>query len=216
MRSWQIFLFAAFLASVHLTPVQISPKATEEDYRLPGGVIRTINYNLELTLEDDVFETNTFSGVLTLKFEALQATDEIKIHASKLVFSEAVLRKTNSEEQEDPEDLNVSLLLPDPDTEIITIALTKGLVAEQEYELYFVYQAALRTEDMYGLYKSSYNDKNGNVVYLATTQFESTYARRAFPCFDEPSFKATFDIKINHPSSLNARSNTKGVATPDE
>lgn len=37
--------------------------------------------------------------------------------------------------------------------------------------------------------------------YIATTKFEPTYARRAFPCFDEPNFKAEFTIKVVHPST---------------
>lgn len=64
-----------------------------------------------------------------------------------------------------------------------------------EHKLFINYTGTLN-DNMEGFYRSAYTDDNGETKYLATTQFESTSARLALPCFDEPSFKATFDVSI--------------------
>ncbi|GIY67276.1 hypothetical protein CEXT_144261 [Caerostris extrusa] len=44
-------------------------------------------------------------------------------------------------------------------------------------------------------------------IYLATSKFQPTYARQAFPCFDEPSFKSTFSVSLVHEKEYTALSN---------
>ena len=61
--------------------------------------------------------------------------------------------------------------------------------------------------DLKGFYRSKYVS-NGIEKYIATTQFEPTDARQAFPCFDEPNFKATFDIAITAPKNKTVLSNS--------
>ena len=60
---------------------------------------------------------------------------------------------------------------------------------------------------MHGFYRSSY-EHDGKTRHLATTQFESTDARRALPCFDEPAIKAVFEVSLTVPSASTAISNT--------
>ncbi|WOL09047.1 hypothetical protein Cni_G17800 [Canna indica] len=61
-------------------------------------------------------------------------------------------------------------------------------------------------DKMKGFYRSVY-EHNGEKKNMAVTQFEPADARRCFPCWDEPAFKATFKITLEVPSSLVALSN---------
>jgi puromycin-sensitive aminopeptidase len=62
-----------------------------------------------------------------------------------------------------------------------------------------------------GFYRSTYRDEEGRVRILAATQFEATDARRAFPCWDEPNFKAVFSTTLVIDPNLIALSNTAVV-----
>ncbi|KAI9041713.1 M1 family metallopeptidase [Aspergillus affinis] len=74
---------------------------------------------------------------------------------------------------------------------------------------------------MAGFYRSKYKPvaepgadtpKEGDFHYMLSTQFESCDARRAFPCFDEPNLKATFDFEIEIPTGQTALSNMPVVS----
>ena len=65
-------------------------------------------------------------------------------------------------------------------------------------------------DDLVGFYRSSYADsETGEIKYLATTQFEATDARRAFPCFDEPGIKAKYVVSLGRTKDMSSISNMK-------
>jgi aminopeptidase N len=63
------------------------------------------------------------------------------------------------------------------------------------YSIELKFQGTLN-DKMAGFYRSTYKNKDGEDKIMGTTQFEAVDARRAFPCWDEPSFKATFDMTL--------------------
>ena len=78
--------------------------------------------------------------------------------------------------------------------------LPKGRAA-----LFFTYSASF-ANDLAGLYRTKDDGR-----WYAFTQFESTDARRAFPCFDEPGFKTSFEVAVKVPSAMIAVANNPEV-----
>lgn len=79
-------------------------------------------------------------------------------------------------------------------------------------------------DHMSGFYRAKYKPTGAPVAgtptdgenhYMISTQFEACDARQAFPCFDEPNLKATFDFEIEIPKDLVALSNMPIKATRD-
>jgi aminopeptidase N len=100
--------------------------------------------------------------------------------------------------------------------ERVTVYLPVAIAKGTELLLNFVY-SGVQNSNMVGLYNSSYVSDAGATQYLVATQFEATYARLAFPCFDEPAFKANFTVTVDGiPPGYTALSNMPidGPATP--
>jgi puromycin-sensitive aminopeptidase len=91
-----------------------------------------------------------------------------------------------------------------------------GEVTAGEYALQLNFTGELN-DKMTGFYRSKY-ELNGVTRYMATTQFEATDARRAFPCWDEPALKAQFEIVLTVPDKLVCLSNMPCVeqSTPQD
>lgn len=80
------------------------------------------------------------------------------------------------------------------------------------YQLDYNARYKLR-KDLKGFYQSTYKAKDGKDRLVAATQFEPVDARTAFPCFDEPAMKATFNITIEYTTGYIALSNMPIIKT---
>lgn len=79
-----------------------------------------------------------------------------------------------------------------------------------EYEITVVFKGVI-TKNMDGVYPCFFEDE-GVKKQLIATQFESHYARQAFPCIDEPEAKATFQLTLRHPKDEVVLSNTTPIS----
>eukprot|EP01132_Coremiostelium_polycephalum_P010800 gene10800-13221_t len=94
------------------------------------------------------------------------------------------------------------------EVEEVAIISFKNDLEEDENSILSMEFNGILNNHLQGFYKSQYiNATNGNEQFVMCTQFEPTDARRAFPCFDEPSLKASFIIKLTIDQHLTAISN---------
>ncbi|XP_055523953.1 membrane alanyl aminopeptidase [Wyeomyia smithii] len=202
---------AATICGVLSNPVDLfqpavfaeTPRAELADYRLNEDVWPS-HYDVELTpyFEDEAEHAAfTFDGTVTIKLKPSKAgVTKIDLHVARINKTSLTLNNAANNVV-----VPIEETIYNEETEILTIPVS-GALDETDYLLKISYIGEL-ADDMHGFYRSYYK-VGGKNVWLATTQFQTTSARRAFPCFDEPKFKATFQIRINQPNSYNSFSNT--------
>ena len=151
-----------------------------------------------LTLQPDL-NTFTFKGEQTVDIEIVEPTARIVVNAAELEITGVTLRRNGSETSTH----SVSL---DADTETVTLDFGRTLSpGRAQLEMEFT---GILNDRLVGFYRSEYQDAEGQTRHLATTQFEATDARRAFPCWDEPAQKAVFDVTLIFDDAYQAVSNT--------
>jgi alanyl aminopeptidase len=158
------------------------------DYRLPPG-ISPDSQNVELRLDPAIAE---FSGNTTIKLRVEQDAERIGLHQLRLDMTRIELSgggaKRSLTATEDDWDIN---WLADGET-----------ISAGDYELYIEFNGSYDTDSL-GMHRAHFEDND-----YVFTQFESMYARRAFPVFDEPEFKIPYQLTINAPAGLTVVSNT--------
>ncbi len=155
----------------------------------------------EIQLRPDL-ENFTFEGVETIHSSILQKTRTITLHSKELEIETAEVGL--------PHEKMFAKINYDIKSETATFTFPK-IIQKGEIKLTLVFKGILN-DKMRGFYKSSYIF-DGKVHHIATTQFEATDARRAFPCFDEPAQKAVFHLSLIVPKGKSVISNTLPVST---
>ncbi|TKB77414.1 MAG: M1 family metallopeptidase [Nitrospira sp.] len=168
---------------------------SNDPYRLPRHVIPT---RYDLRLEPDL-STATFTGHVTITVTVLQATQTILLNAVDLALQSAVVEGPNRQP------LKASIEL-EPKTQRARLSFQEAIDPD-EWKLVLSFEGKLN-DQLRGFYRSTYKDSSGAMQTLAATQFEATDARRAFPCWDEPDFKAIFATTLVIDPRLTAVSNT--------
>src|SRR6202451_1910208 len=167
-------------------------------FRLPRTIEPEI-YHIEL--EPDI-ATATFSGTVRIDAVVHETADEIVLNAAELAISD------------------VEVLTSDGITVLCSVSFNDELeqVTFQPADLLPPGACTIScrfsgplTDQPRGFYRSTYTGLDGETQTMATTQFESVDARRAFPCFDEPDRKAVFEITLIVEPDLDAISNSPVV-----
>ncbi|XP_056592948.1 endoplasmic reticulum aminopeptidase 1 [Triplophysa dalaica] len=133
----------------------------------------------------------TFTGAVEILLEVERDTRALILHSKRLHVSRALLLASRR-----PLDLQVSEFEPHEQIALFSDGLT---FARGSHVVRLEFSANL-SDSFHGFYKGTYTTSSGEVRMMASTQFEATHARAAFPCFDEPEFKANFTIRIQRES----------------
>ena len=163
------------------------------EYRLPRTVVPS-RYVLKLSPDLVSFK---FDGEVAIEVDVKERLNEILLNSLELDINSVSL--SNGKQTLTPKhiiDLNRERLNLNFDEH----------VEPGHWTLTIKYSGALN-DKLHGFYRSNYTDPEGNQRVLATTQFEATDARRAFPCWDEPDFKAVFKVSMIIDEKLTALSN---------
>jgi len=174
-----------------------------DPYRLPRTAVPS---RYDIRLEPDL-TTLTFKGTETVALDVTERIAEVVLNAIELTIESASL------ENDRGETIRATATL-DETTERCRLTLASP-AAPGRWRLRLAFRGTLN-DKLRGFYRSVYKDPNGVPRTMAATQFEATDARRAFPCWDEPSFKAVFSVTLAIDPGLTAVSNTAIVSETSE
>jgi len=194
MRVLFPFLAALFFVIFPVTMTAEKPFSFKDTPgKLPKEVVPT-DYSIRIIPNIDAF---TFTGAETVKLKVRSPVHQLVLNAVELEITEASL---------DGQVLPKSALEVDKEKELITLALTSEL-SLGDHTLALGFSGKINQQGQ-GLFYMRYQEQgSGAQKIMLGTQFEATDARRFFPCWDEPAFRARFQLTVVVPENWLAVSN---------
>jgi puromycin-sensitive aminopeptidase len=173
---------------------------TSNPYRLPRTVVPSA-YRLRIDVDLD---GATFAGSVAIDVEITEEVTTFALNAIELVVSAVTVRSDGQPMISQPAVL-------DDQFETATFGFDATLpLGLATISLDFT---GTLNDHLRGFYRSTFTDVDGATHVIATTQFASTDARRAFPCWDDPAFKATYQVILVVPEDAAAFSNTTEISS---
>jgi len=147
-----------------------------------------------------------FTGRVTITLVVSQQMPTLVLNAADLSFDKVMLTPTGGKAMSGTAKV-------DAEAQTVTLDFGKPL-APGRYALAIDY-AGIINQQANGLFALDYSDNQGQAKRALFTQFEAPDARRFVPSFDEPSYKATFDLSAVIPTGQLAVSNMPVKAKKD-
>ncbi|TMA07955.1 MAG: M1 family metallopeptidase [Methanobacteriota archaeon] len=173
------------------------------EHRLPDTV-RPEKYSIELRPNLKAF---SFDGSESIRIQVARPTKTIALNAEGLEVREATVSSSKGGSRP------ATSIDFDSKREVLQLNFAESIPSGPA-TLRLSFSGTLNDE-LAGFYRSRYTMSDGKQGYMAATQFESTDARRAFPCWDEPGAKATFEVSLVVPEGMTAVSNTPPIDEKD-
>uniref|UniRef100_A0A915L5H9 Aminopeptidase n=1 Tax=Romanomermis culicivorax TaxID=13658 RepID=A0A915L5H9_ROMCU len=213
-----LFAFPSSPSSLKRCPIFRLTTNTSNDWLLPDTVY-PVHYNLTIKIHLQPFLLiPDFHGREWISFIVNQKTKFIILHAKDLSLKKediSVTRMNTTNKLESQ--VNVSDVIIHKETQRLIIQLEECLevVDGYSYKIYFDHFDGKIQNDGKGLYLSRYIDAQNRTVFLSATQFEVSEARKMFPCFDEPRFKANFTISVIRHKNMISLSNMHQIESEE-
>jgi aminopeptidase N len=172
-------------------------------YRLPNNT-KPLRYDLWISTGIHRMEYK-FEGNVRILIEVVEETQEIVIHS----YNSTIKRISLYDDEGSFLQRSVSFEILE-DHDFLKILPSSSLYKGAKYLIDIAYEGNLRNDNL-GFYGSEY-ERNFTYVPIASTQFESHYARHAFPCYDEPWIRTSFDITIRHGATYTVISNMPEIS----